>query len=131
MDDLETESTHARRIAIRRAILIGIACASGCFAFGKPVETALIDGVIVTIGGLIAWTTYHLISHRSDGLMLVALNTLPIWRRSAEPWLPTLIITGLAMLGVGLVMGLVNRPQPEREPDRDFAWWDADLDGPR
>jgi hypothetical protein len=131
MDELEPESTHARRIAIRRAMLIGVACALVSFAFGKPIENAMIDGVIVSMGGLIAWTSYHLISHRTDGLMLVALNTLPIWRRSVEPWLPTLVITGLAMLGVGVVMGLVNRPHAESEPDRDFTWWDADLDGPR
>ncbi len=131
MDDREVEATQARRIAIRRAILIGLACASGCFAFGKPVEDALIDGAIVTVGGLIAWSTYHFISGRNDALMLVLMNTLPVWRRPADPWLPTLVITGLAMLGVGLVMGLVNRPQANREPDHDFAWWDAEVDGPR
>jgi hypothetical protein len=40
------------------------------------------------------------------------------------------VITGLAMLGVGLVMGFVNRPQAA-EPVHDFAWWDAEMDGPR
>jgi drug/metabolite transporter (DMT)-like permease len=131
MDELEEGSTDARRIAFRRAILIGVVCGSGSFVFGKSIENAMIDGVIVTLGGLVAWTTYHLISRRTDGLMLVAMNTLPIWRRPADPWLPTLVITGLAMLGVGLVMGLVNRPQRESVPDRDSIWWDADLDGPR
>ena len=131
MDDREVESTRARRIAIRRALLIGVACAAGGCVFGKPVDASLVDGAIVAIGGLIAWSTYHLISHRSDALMLVVMNTLPVWRRPSDPWLPTLVITGLAMFGVGLVMGLVNRPQSEGQPDRDFAWWDAEVDGPR
>ena len=131
MDNFEDESSHARWTAFRRALWIGAACAAGCFAFGKPADGAIIDGLIVTFGGLVAWFTYHLISHRSDALLLVLMNTLPIWRRSEDSWVPTLIITGLAMLGVGLVMGLVNRPQSEGQSDRDFAWWDAEVDGPR
>ena len=130
MTDTE-EATNARRTAIRRAIGIGAACGLACFAFGKPADAAAIDGAIVTIGGLIAWTTYHLISGRSDFLTLALLNTLPIWRRSADPWLPTLIITSLTMLGVGIVLGFVNRPQASEEPAPDFSWWDAEIDGPR
>lgn len=131
MDEFDGETSDVRRIAIRRAMLVGVACSTACFAFGKPVDASIIDGLIVTLGGLIAWTTYHVISHRSDSLMMVALNTLPIWRKSEDPWLPTLVITGLAMLGVGVVMGLVNRPEAAGMPDRDFVWWDAEIDGPR
>ena len=41
------------------------------------------------------------------------------------------MITTLAMLGVGLVLGLVNRPQAEVEPaPAEFRLWDAELDGP-
>jgi hypothetical protein len=131
MDEIEGETTSARLTASRRATLVGMACALACVVAGKPFEDSAIDGLIVTLGGLIAWTTYHLISHRTDGLLMVAMNTLPIWRRPDDPWLPTLVITSLSMLGVGLVMGLVNRPQATREPDHDFAWWDAEVDGPR
>lgn len=131
MDDVDPETTHARRTAVRRALAVGGACILGCLAFGKPPADATIDGLIAALGGLVAWTTYHLISGRVDALALAAMNTLPVWRDPRDPWLPTLVITTLAMLGVGVVMGLVNRPPAAIAPAGiEHDWWDADLDGP-
>jgi hypothetical protein len=130
MTDIDPEKTHARRIVIRRAFAVGAACSIGCLAFGKPPIDATTDGLIATLGGLVAWTVYHLISRRSDSMGLAAMNTLPIWRDPRDPWLPTLVITNLAMLGVGLVLGLVNRPRADETAMADFAWWDAEIDGP-
>ena len=131
MTDIDPENIHARRTVLRRAFAVGAACMIGCLAFGKPPIDATIDGLIATLGGLVAWTVYHLISRRPDALGLAALNTLPVWRDPRDPWLPTLVITTLAMLGVGLVLGLVNRPQAGIEPaPAEFRLWDAELDGP-
>jgi hypothetical protein len=129
MDEPEGKSTSALVTALYRATLFGVGCALACFAVGKPFEDSAIDGLIVALGGLVAWTTYHLISHRSDTLLMLAMNSLPIWRRPDDPWFPMLVISCLSMLGVGLVMGFVNRPQAEIEPKHEFAWWDAEMDG--
>jgi hypothetical protein len=131
MYEFDPEDIHARRTVLRRAIAVGGACSIGCLALGKPLIDATTDGLIATLGGLVAWTIYHLISRRTDAVGLVAMNTLPLWRDPRDPWLPTLVITTLAMIGVGLVVGLVNRPQAEAEPaTAEFRLWDAELDGP-
>jgi len=127
-----TPEIQARRNALRRALALGAGVTAVCLAVGKPTASAATDGLIVAFGGLVAWTVYHLVARRHDALALVAMNTLPVWRDPDDPWLPMLVITTLAMLGVGLVMGLVNRPEALARPDpSEMGWWDADLDGPK
>ncbi len=128
---VDAEALAARRRTFRLALAVGGASGLACLAFGKTPENAIADGLMASFGGLIAWSTYHLISGRNDASGLVGLSTLPLWRESDDPMVATLVINSLVMLMVGVVMGIVNRP-PRSEPDFDAddgSTWDRELDG--
>jgi drug/metabolite transporter (DMT)-like permease len=130
-----TARTDIRRHAMGLAVMVGCICLIFRFVYSGNAVLAVSSGIAAAFAGLVAWTVYHRISRRSDGLCIVMVPMaifLPPSRREGlievvDGFIIVLIIAVPLSYFFGTYMNLRDSSQGETGPYPADPLFDSEL----